>query len=60
MTISPLFSTTKLNDDGIVKAAYIRDSFNALLSALEDTLPGNSRELSIVRTKPGRRPRSMP
>ncbi len=51
MTINPLFSTTKLNEDGVAKATYIRESFNALLSALEDTLPGNSRELSIVRTK---------
>lgn len=50
ITINPLFSTTKLNEDGVAKATCIREGFNALLILLEDNLPV-SREFSIVRTK---------
>ena len=49
--INPLFSTVKLSEAGINKVSTIRESFTDLLDYLEQVLPGNSREISIIRTK---------
>ena len=49
--INPLFSTVVLSAAGIEKVNVIRDLFTYLLENLEATLPGNSREISIIRTK---------
>ena len=49
--INPLFSSVKLNEIGLTKVDEIRIHFNALLFGLEELLPGNSREISIIRTK---------
>ena len=51
MTIDPLFSSVKLSEDGMVLVNGIRLSFTQLLRQLEEILPGNSREISIVKTK---------
>jgi hypothetical protein len=49
--ISPLFSSVKLNEKGLTKVDSIRIAFSYLLETLENELPGNSREMSIVKTK---------
>lgn len=49
--INPLFSSVKLNTDGLEKVDSIRHAFSNLLSELEVELPGNSREISIIKTK---------
>jgi len=49
--INPLFSSVKLSPAGIDAVNVIRDQFTYLLENLEITLPGNSREISIIRTK---------
>ena len=49
--INPLFSSVKLNEEGVVKVGIIRSGFTRLLYELEGVLPGNSREISIIRTK---------
>ena len=49
--INPLFSSVKLNEEGLRKVNTIRGAFTQLLLELEYELPGNSREISIIRTK---------
>jgi hypothetical protein len=49
--INPLFSSVKLNEVGLAKVEYIRTAFSVLLESLEMDLPGNSREISIIKTK---------
>ena len=49
--IDPLFSSIKLSEEGLHKVGNIRAAFSELLLQLEDDLPGNSREISIVKTK---------
>jgi hypothetical protein len=49
--INPLFSAVKLNELGLMKVNNIRVAFTQLLDALECILPGNSREMSIIKTK---------
>ena len=51
MIINPLFSSVKLNEEGLRKVNTIRGAFTQLLLELEYELPGNSREISIIRTK---------
>jgi hypothetical protein len=51
MNTSPLFSSVKLNEEGLTKVEIIRRAFTDLLNAVEYELPGNSREISIVKTK---------
>ena len=51
MSINPLFSTTPLSTEGMEKYVAISEAFTKLVSELEELLPGNSREVSIVRTK---------
>lgn len=51
MSIDPLFSFTQLNDEGKEKAIDIAVIFTDLLRSLEEVLPGNSREISIIKTK---------
>ena len=51
MIINPLFSSVKLNENGLATVDVIRSSFTLLLNQLENELPGNSREISIIRTK---------
>jgi hypothetical protein len=51
MNINPLFSSVKLNEEGLTKVEIIRKAFTDLLTAVEYELPGNSREISIVKTK---------
>ena len=48
--INPLFSSVKLNENGLATVDVIRSSFTLLLNQLENELPGNSREISIIRT----------
>ena len=48
--INPLFSSVKLNEEGLRKVNTIRGAFTQLLLELEYELPGNSREISIIRT----------
>lgn len=49
--INPLFSTVKLSVEGVTKVGYLREDFSRLLEDIESVLPGNSREISIMRTK---------
>ena len=49
--INPLFSSVKLNEERLRKVNNIRGAFTQLLLELEYELPGNSREISIIRTK---------
>lgn len=49
--INPLFSSVKLNEEGLAKVSTIRIGFTSLLDELESILPGNSREISIIKTK---------
>jgi hypothetical protein len=49
--INPLFSSVQLNACGKGKVEEVRIHFNALLVGLEELLPGNSREISIIKTK---------
>jgi hypothetical protein len=49
--INPLFSSVKLSDAGLHTVDNIRGAFSLLLSTLEEELPGNSREISIIKTK---------
>lgn len=49
--INPLFSAVKLNEEGLMKVNNIRVAFTQLLDELESILPGNSREMSIIKTK---------
>jgi hypothetical protein len=49
--INPLFSSVPLNANGVAVVDCIRGAFHMLLTTLENELPGNSREISIVRTK---------
>ena len=49
--MNTLFSTVTLSKEGIANSETIRGAFSNLATLLEDVLPGNSRELSIVRTK---------
>jgi hypothetical protein len=51
MNINPLFSHEALTEDGVAKVQLLRQAFTCLLEAVEETLPGNSREISIIRTK---------
>lgn len=48
--INPLFSSVNLNEEGLRKVNTIRGAFTQLLLELEYELPGNSREISIIRT----------
>jgi hypothetical protein len=48
--IDPLFSTVSLSMIGVDKVLVIRHAFTALLEELEATLPGGSREMSIIKT----------
>lgn len=49
--INPLFNTVALSEVGIVRVNEVRTAFSLVLETLEDILPGNSREISIIRTK---------
>ena len=49
--INALFSTVALSAAGIEAVNVIRDQFTYLLENLDIILPGNSREISIIRTK---------
>ena len=49
--INPLFSSVQLNTEGLMKVNNIRVAFTQLLDELESILPGNSREISIIKTK---------
>lgn len=51
MIIDPLFSSIGLSNTGLDKASGISEAFTRLLLTLGDTLPGNSREISIIKTK---------
>ena len=51
MIIDPLFSSTKLSEEGLTKTARIREAFSSLLYTLEDNCPNANREFSIMRTK---------
>jgi hypothetical protein len=60
MNINPLFSSVKLNEEGLTKVEIIRKAFTDLLTAVEYELPGNSREISIVKlARDGRRWRPL-
>jgi hypothetical protein len=48
---NPLFSSVKLNENGLDAVKSIRIAFTKLMDILEDVLPGNSREISIIKTK---------
>lgn len=47
----PAFTVHMLNDIGKVKANELASLFNKLLEDIERTIPGGSREKSIVITK---------
>ena len=49
--IHDLFSVHMLNDQGKVKANDIAELFSNLLYGLENMMPANSRNMSIVKTK---------
>jgi hypothetical protein len=49
--INALFSTVPLSTEGVNKVLSIRVGFSQLLETLDYILPGNSREISIIRTK---------
>jgi hypothetical protein len=49
--INPLFSSVPLNEIGLGKVQEIREGFTHVMEHLEEILPGNSREISIIRTK---------
>ena len=49
--INALFSTVPLSTEGANKVLSIRVGFSQLLETLDYILPGNSREMSIIRTK---------
>lgn len=49
--INPLFSSTKLSERGLEHVENIRVAFTKLLETLEEEIPGNSREISIIKTK---------
>ena len=49
--INALFSTVPLSTEGANKVLSIRVGFSQLLETLDYILPGNSREISIIRTK---------
>lgn len=51
MIIDPLFSFTLMSEEGKDKSQLISELFSTLLYALEDVLPGNSREFSIAKAK---------
>jgi hypothetical protein len=48
---NPLFSSVELSEQGLIKVNNIRRYFTVLMDNLEYELPGNSREISIIRTK---------
>jgi hypothetical protein len=49
--IDPLFSTVQLSSEGLRKVNTLRESFTEMVEIIEAILPGNSREISIIRTK---------
>jgi len=49
--INALFSTVPLSTEGTNKVLSILVGFSQLLETLDYILPGNSREISIIRTK---------
>jgi hypothetical protein len=51
MIIDPLFDTTQLSADGLMKLKEIRIAFTNLLYQLRDTVPTTGREWAIVQTK---------
>ena len=51
MMINSLFASTLYSEVGQNKALALRQDFTFFLERVEELLPGNSRELSIIRTK---------
>ena len=51
MMINPLFASTLYSEVGKNKIFALREGFTFFLERVEELLPGNSRELSIIRTK---------
>ena len=49
--IDPLFSFTTMSTLGKERTVIIVEEFTRLLRSLEELLPGNSREMSIIKTK---------
>ena len=49
--INPLFSSVQLSKEGLEHVDAIRLAFTNLMETLEMELPGNSREISIIKTK---------
>jgi len=51
LEVDPLFSFTTMSTEGKEKTIAIAEAFTTFLRQLEELLPGNSREISIVKTK---------
>ena len=51
LEVDPLFSFTTMSTEGKEKTVAIAEAFTTFLRQLEEILPGNSREISIVKTK---------
>jgi len=51
MYIDPLFQTYDLNQDGKIRVARIKETFNDCIVELKDICPENTREFALVATK---------